>query len=235
MNSFPFTLTELLAAANVAMASIMVILAFSLLGYTFHLQLPVAGRAHVRDFADVRHGDLFQRRGPNRVLDVASTEAWLRFQWLGIAMVPAGYHPLPPAVRAPPTTACRCGAGSRRGLLLLSVVSAASALFGNQLVGDVIYSPPISYLDAGPYFGLFVAFFTLTAALGLRNVWKARQRCIHRASRRRMTYILLGQWAGHGRLPVSDHPQPLPHGRPQQRGVLAVAAGEHGRGRCWCS
>ncbi|MEZ4716834.1 MAG: hypothetical protein R2851_12210 [Caldilineaceae bacterium] len=77
-------------------------------------------------------------------------------------------------------------------VLLLSVVSAASALFGNQLVGDVIYSPPISYLDAGPYFGLFVAFFTLTAALGLRNVWKARQRCITAASRRRMTYILLG-------------------------------------------
>ena len=38
MNSFPFTLTELLAAANVAMASIMVILAFSLLGYTFKSQ-----------------------------------------------------------------------------------------------------------------------------------------------------------------------------------------------------
>ncbi len=59
-------------------------------------------------------------------------------------------------------------------------------------MGDLVYVPPISYLEAGPYFALFVAFFVLTTALAFRNILKARQRCITAASRRRMTYILLG-------------------------------------------
>ncbi|MEZ4716833.1 MAG: hypothetical protein R2851_12205 [Caldilineaceae bacterium] len=113
MNSFPFTLTELLAAANVAMASIMVILAFSLLGYTFHLQLPVAGRAMYAILLTCVMATYSSDVALNRVLDVASTEAWLRFQWLGIAMVPAGYYLFSWPCCAPPTTACRCGAGLR--------------------------------------------------------------------------------------------------------------------------
>ncbi|MEZ4612921.1 MAG: hypothetical protein R2838_22205 [Caldilineaceae bacterium] len=127
MNSFPFTLTELLAAANVAMASIMVILAFSLLGYTFtyNFRSPVARMyAILLTVMATYSSDV----ALNRVLDVASTEAWLRFQWLGIAMVPAGYYLFPPCC-VPAIESPHVGAPlDRVGVLLLSVVSAASAL-----------------------------------------------------------------------------------------------------------
>jgi hypothetical protein len=192
MNSFPFTVTELLAAANVAMASIMVILAFSLLGYTFTYNF----RSQVARMYAILLACVMAAYSSDvalsRVLNVDSTAAWLRFQWLSIAMVPAGYYLFSLAVLRTTNYRISVRRWVAAGVLLLSMISAASALFGKQLVGDVIYSPPISYLEAGPFFWLFVAFFTVTAVLSFRNIWKARQRCITAASRRRMTYILIG-------------------------------------------
>ncbi|HMN27568.1 MAG TPA: hypothetical protein PKE45_05375, partial [Caldilineaceae bacterium] len=77
-------------------------------------------------------------------------------------------------------------------ILALSVLCAGDALFGTQVVGDVRYSPPVSYLEAGPLFALFAAFFALTVMLSMQNIWKARQRCLTESSRKRMGYLLMG-------------------------------------------
>lgn len=192
MNEFPYTVTELLAAANVAMASILVILAFSLLGYTFtyNFRSQVA-RGYAILLACVM-ATFASDVALNRVAGMEATSAWLRFQWLGIAMLPAGYYLFSLAVLRTTNYHISTRRWVAGAVVLLSIAGALSALWGEQLVGAVVYSPPISYLAAGPYFPLFVLFFTAAAVLAFRNIWKARQRCITVASRRRMTYILIG-------------------------------------------
>lgn len=188
----PFSLIQLLTFFNVAVSSVVVILAFSLLAYTltYNFRDPVARRfalllscVMVVYAADV---------ALNRVIGAHSANRWLRFQWLGIAMVPAAYYTFSNAVLR--TTNYRT---TRRRMISLaiyaiSLASAASAIFGRQVVGAVHFEPPLSYLEAGPLFGLFALFFALAALLSLHNIWLARSRCLTENSRTRMTYLLLG-------------------------------------------
>jgi len=187
-----FTLTHLLTFSNVAISSIIVILAFSLLGYTFTYNFlsPVARRfalllgcVMVVYASDV---------ALNRVDSADSAERWLRFQWLGVALLPAAYYLFSIAVLE--TTNYRIG--RRRwmavGITLIGIASALNALLGSQLVDRIRFAPPISYLEAGPYFELFITYFVLVALLSLRNIWKARARCLTDRTRQRMTYLLLG-------------------------------------------
>jgi hypothetical protein len=187
-----FTITRVLAFANVMTASVIVILAFSLLAYNFTYNF----RTNVARTFSILLGCVMITFASDVALDqvanAASAESWLRFQWLGIAMLPAGYYLFSLAVLQ--TTNYRLG--PRRwvayGVVALSIISAISALFGTQIVGAIRFVPPISYLVAGPLFWLFVLFFTLTALLALRNLWKARQRCLTEGSRKRITYLLIG-------------------------------------------
>jgi len=187
-----FTLTHLLTFSNVAISSIIVILAFSLLGYTFTYNFlsPVARRfalllgcVMVVYASDV---------ALNRVDSADSAERWLRFQWLGVALLPPAYYLFSIAVLE--TTNYRIG--RRRwmavGITLIGIASALNALLGSQLVDHIRFAPPISYLEAGPYFELFITYFVLVALLSLRNIWKARARCLTDRTRQRMTYLLLG-------------------------------------------
>lgn len=192
MSDSLFTLTHLLTFSNVAISSIIVILAFSLLAYTFTYNFlsPVARRFALLlgCIMVVYASDV----AINRVATAASAERWLRFQWLGVALVPAAYYLFSLAVLE--TTNYRIG--RRRwmaaAVTAIGLVSAATALFGHQLVAEVHFTPPISYLEAGPYFELFITYFVLTVLLALRNIWKARSRCLTERIRQRMTYLLLG-------------------------------------------
>ena len=92
MSDSLFTLTHLLAFSNVAISSIVVILAFSLLAYTFTYNFlsPVARRFALLlgCIMVVYASDV----AINRVVTAASAERWLRFQWLGVTLVPAAYY-----------------------------------------------------------------------------------------------------------------------------------------------
>lgn len=187
-----FTLTRLLTFSNVAISSIVVILAFSLLAYTFtyNFRSPVARRfalllgcVMVVYASDV---------AINRVVTADSAERWLRFQWLGVALVPAAYYLFSLAVLE--TTNYRIGRRRWVAIIvsLIGLASAMIALLGSQLVDKVRYTPPISYLQAGPYFEFFITYFVITVLLALRNIWKARARCLTQHTRQRMTYLLLG-------------------------------------------
>ena len=84
-----FSMTRALAFLNVAMYSVLVILAFSLLGYTltYNFRIVVA-----RWFAILLACVAITYAGDvalTRTVSAESADRWLRLQWLGIALMPA--------------------------------------------------------------------------------------------------------------------------------------------------
>lgn len=191
LNTVNITFSSILNNLNVMASSVLAILAFSLLAYTltYNFRNPVARR-----FAFVLLCVVIVFAGDvalDRVTSPASAARWLRFQWLGIAWMPAALYLFSMSVLA----ATNYRVNRRRWvallLVLLSAIAAADAVFGAAIVGDVHFSPPLAYLEAGPSFGLFALFFTISLFLALGNIWKARQRCLTDTTRTRMTYLLV--------------------------------------------
>lgn len=127
----------------------------------------------------------------SRIIDTVSTETWLRVQWVGIAFVPAAQFHLSSGLLtitgAPP---------NRRRFLIPATYVLGTIFFGLVLGSDLIVSqlidtPFAPHLLAGPIFYVFAVYFWLITAASIYNVWRARQRCITRATRGRMTSTLL--------------------------------------------
>ncbi len=181
----------ILAFANLILSSAIVITAFSLLAYmlTRNLRSPVAQAFSIllACVLVVFAGDVIAPR----VQTYHATVIWLRFQWIGIAMVPAAYLHFSDALLR--TT--RHFSARRRGVVLASYVVSAVllvvALFTDMLVYDGVFAPPVSHLEAGPLFPVFVGYFAATGAYGMYNVVLARRRCLSPSSRRHMTYLTL--------------------------------------------
>jgi hypothetical protein len=187
-----FTVLRILTFLNVTVASVVVILAFSLMAYmfTYNFRSPVARR-----FALLLACVMIPYASEvalTRVVSPVSAERWLRFEWLGIAFLPAAYYAFSLSVLQTTNFRLRRRKWVALVILLLSIFSAVDALFGLQLVDDIHFDPPINYLEAGPLFWLFTLFFALCVALAMHNIWKARQRCLTDSSRKRMTYLLMG-------------------------------------------
>ncbi|HMN27569.1 MAG TPA: hypothetical protein PKE45_05380, partial [Caldilineaceae bacterium] len=87
-----FTPLKLLTFLNVTVASVVVILAFSLLAYIFayNFRSPVAWRFGLL-LACVMI-PYASEVALTRVVAPISAERWLRFEWLGIAFLPAAYY-----------------------------------------------------------------------------------------------------------------------------------------------
>jgi hypothetical protein len=176
---------------------VLVILAFSLLAYTltynfrdtvarwFALLLACAVVAYASEVA------------LDRVVTAVSADRWLRLQWLGIAMLPGTGYAFSLAVLRTTNYRLRSQRVIALVTLALSVVSAFLAIFTPLIVGSVRYRPPISYLEAGPYFGVFAVFYVVALGLALANLWKARERCLTDSTRLRMT-VLLAAFAAPG-------------------------------------
>jgi hypothetical protein len=183
---------DILAYLNVALSSVVVILAFSLLAYTltYNFRSDVARWFAFLLFcvALVYSGDV----ALERAMTAESAGRWLRLQWLGIALLPAASYQFSVSVLR--TTNFRLGRRKTVGTLILviSAVSAIFALFTPLIVKSVNYVPPFSYLEAGPLYWFFAALFLFTTILALGNIWKARSRSLTEGTRRRMRYLLLG-------------------------------------------
>ena len=129
----------------------------------------------------------------SRTIVSASVAGFLRFQWLGIALVPAAQFHLSDALLSttgalPIRRRYLVPIGYLSGLIFLGL-----ALFSDLLVTDPIPNPlsHIPHLEAGPIFPVFATYFWLVTALSIYNVWRARQRCITRTTRQRMTSTLV--------------------------------------------
>ncbi len=122
--------------------------------------------------------------------DKTYLDTWLRFQWIGIAFVPATLLHLSDALLA---TTGRPSRGRRRAVIRLAYVLSAvltwlAAFTDSVIVGPA--SPDLPHMKAGPVFPLYVAYLIAAAVLSIINVIRARQRCLTRYTRRRMTYLL---------------------------------------------
>ena len=127
----------------------------------------------------------------SRIIDALSAETWLRMQWVGIALVPAAQFHLSDALLsitgAPP---------KRRRFLtpltyIIGIIFLSLVLFTNLVVQQFIDELVVPYLTAGPVFPLFVIYFWFVTAASIYNIWRARQRCITRSTRIRMTSTLV--------------------------------------------
>lgn len=182
--------TDILDFANLLLASAVAILAFSLLAYVLAYNIRNrVGRAFAALLACVMlvyTGDVILYLVPPE-----QASFWLRLQWLGIPFVPAAYFDLSDAVLR--TT----NAVSQRRTRLVTVgyvvggVIAFLALFTDLIVTEGEVLGNLYYLDPGPLFPIFVVYFFIASLYGLWNTFRARQRCLTPASRRRMTYLMV--------------------------------------------
>jgi len=181
----------ILAFANLILSSAIVIVSFSLLVYilTHNLRSTVARSfcALIAFVTIVYVGDV----ALPRIETLEAAIPWLRFQWLGIAFVPAAYLHFSDALLR---TTNLTSSWRRRAVLASYLVSAL--LFGlavstDLLVHDGRHLPQISHLAAGPLFWVFALYFLLTVGWGALNIRRARQRCLTSTSRRRMTYLAM--------------------------------------------
>ena len=188
MAEFPSWL-EMIEFFNLVLSSAILILSFSLFIYilTYNLHSRV-GRA----FAALLLGVLIVYSGDVVLPRLEWQENWLRFQWLGIALVPAAYLHFSRAV----LLATWLYSDSQRGRWLVRGAYATSGLFAiAALATDILVKAPagvipVTYLQPGLLFPLFTAYFVSASLFGVWNLLLARARARSAASRRRLNYLL---------------------------------------------
>jgi len=184
-------LTYFFFRLNEVLTSAIIILAFSLFVYMFiHNVRSSVGQG----FAAILACVCFTYAGDVALFHVASLEGaipWLRFQWIGIAFLPAAYLHFADALlrttNAPsPRRRFTVGLAYFFGLLLLLL-----AVQTEYLVREPFYSPGVTQFKAGPFFWVFTIYFYTTLGWGAYKIYTARARCLTSGARRRMTYLAI--------------------------------------------
>ena len=180
-----------LVLANQILASITTILAFSLfvfivaynrkgaIGKAFAILLACVSVTYAGDVA------LFQ------VSAFSNAIPWLKFQWLGIALIPAAYLHFSDALLRTTNAFSMVRRVAVIGAYLLGGLFLYLAISTDLLVRDGFFLPGVTQFRAGPLFGLFTIYFYAAVIWGAFNTWQARKRCLTSATRRRMTYLAL--------------------------------------------
>lgn len=127
----------------------------------------------------------------SRIVVPDSAELWLRIGWIGIALVPAAQFHLSSELLASTGKLPNLRRYLVPGAYLLGLLFAALALFTDLVAGQPAATTQGIRLAPGPYFWLFALYFWIVSASGIYNVWRARERCMTRTSRRRMTNTLI--------------------------------------------
>jgi hypothetical protein len=123
----------------------------------------------------------------SRIVEPQSAERWLRIGWIGIAMVPAAQFNLSSELLASTGKLPNWRRFLVPGAYIAGGTFAALAFFTELVAGEAVDTMQGVRITAGPLFPLFGLYFWLVSASGIYNVWRARQRCLTRTSRRRMT------------------------------------------------
>ena len=184
-------LSSILGFGNLILASVNVIVGFSLLAYilTHNLQSSVA-----RAFCALMAFVTIVYVVDISVAEVESTEAariWLLLQWVGIAFVPAAYFHFSDALLRTTGSVSRW---RRIGMILNYVLGLCAFVLtatSSLVVDGVAVKDGIYHLLAGPWFWAFGLYYGLTALSGWINISRARSRCLTSTSRRRISYLML--------------------------------------------
>lgn len=120
-----------------------------------------------------------------------AADAWLRFQWVGIAFAPAGYFHLSHAILTMTGVPSR---GRRSALVRVLYVVAAIFLilviFTDTIVHDLVMEPA-PHFRPGPGFGVFVVYFAGSVITSYWFVLRARRRTLIPLTHRRLTQLLV--------------------------------------------
>lgn len=184
------SLIEFLIVSNETLAAAIVIITLSILLY--NLTRNVYNR--VNRASSILLGsvmvsylaDTFIALEPN----INALENWFRFQWIGVALVPAALFHLSDALLE--TTGLVSKGKRRRVTRILygvGTVFAALALFSDWVVDDLLQEP-VAYMSAGNFFPIYLMYFVSAIAGAMFNVVRAWQRCLTTYTRRRMTYLM---------------------------------------------
>ncbi len=121
---------------------------------------------------------------------------WLKVQMVGLVGVPATYLHLSDALLAltgqPSRGRRRLGV---RVTYLICIVMAVLVVFSDYLVRDIEITTFIRYLRPGVLFWPFSVGCVLAILFGAFNIYRAYNRCLTRATRRRMGYLLTASLA----------------------------------------
>ncbi|MGB9674144.1 MAG: histidine kinase N-terminal 7TM domain-containing protein [Anaerolineales bacterium] len=123
-------------------------------------------------------------------------EFWLRFEWIGVTLLPAAYVHFSDAIL---TTTGRPSRGRRRFVVRLGYV--LSVLFLATLPFELLVGPlvpggkPAPHLQRTSLTLVFTAYYLVMICFALVNMVRAYRRTVTRASRRRMGYLFLGSLA----------------------------------------
>lgn len=132
-------------------------------------------------------GDVFIALEPSKP---QALENWFRFQWIGLAMIPAAMFHLSDALLA---TTGRVSRGRRRRasrlLYAVGAVFALASLFSDAIVKALV-EKPTWHMRPGSFFLVYTAYFLIAVSFAVLNVVRARRRCLTTHTRRRMTYLL---------------------------------------------
>ena len=183
------SLTNIFVRLNEALSSAIVILAFSLFVYTFTHNL----RSSLgRGFAVLLACMCFAYASDVALFKVNSLETalpWLKFQWIGIAFIPAAYlHFSDALLRITKAVSLR----RRFAVIIAYIFGFLVLLLATQteyLVREPFYSPGVTQFRAGPFFWVFTCYFYTTLIWGAYKIYRARNRCLTSNARRRMTYL----------------------------------------------
>ena len=119
-----------------------------------------------------------------------STANWIKLEWIGIAMVPAALFHLADAILI--TTGDI--SGTRRRLVriwyLVGIVFFCLALFSNLLVGELLPIGQAPHLSSALLFPVFTVYYWTISLLSVYLIWRARERCLTKTTRKRISVIL---------------------------------------------
>lgn len=185
------TLVTVLSFLNLILSSANLILAFSLVVYilTHNLWSSVARTfAAIMALVTIVYATDIVLSRP--LSDLAAI-AWLKLQWLGVALVPAAYLHFSDALLRTTNASSRRRRVAVAASYVVGVLFVLLALATNLVVGESIrYEPWAPQLVGGPFFWLFALYFFLSAGWGFANTLWARSRALTPTSRRRMSYLV---------------------------------------------
>lgn len=183
-------MTDLLSQFNQLLTSAVLIVAFSLLAYValqnWRNDVSRALCFLLAGLVIVNAGDVLI----DRATLPATIDGLLRFQWLGIALVPAAYLHLADAL----LTASSGSLQHRRPFVWLGYLGSAGvlglALQTDLLVrGGILVGGAFAQFGAGPLFFLYVLFILASMLVALWAIIDARRRALSPTLRRRLTYL----------------------------------------------
>jgi hypothetical protein len=184
-------ITSILMFGNLILASTNLIIGFSLFAYvlTHNFRSPVA-RAFCALMAFIT-AVFIADVSLSSVNMPEAANIWLRFQWIGIAFVPAACFHFSDALLRTTGAVSRWRRSGVIGFYLLGLVAFVTAAFTNYLVDGIAQRGAVYHLLAGPLFWIFALYYAVVSVIGWFNVRRARARCLTSTSRRRMSYLML--------------------------------------------